>query len=160
MNNATTRTSAAEMVAAARERYGGDPVDPDTFVYFVQMGEDGPIKVGQTTKPLQRLESLQNGNPYPLRFTRIEIWPGSQECYIHGIFKDYRLRGEWFRRHPALAAIADVAPDPDLIGSALAYESFQRSRPGRRPRPASAGLDGDVLTFRPEPDEDGWRSAS
>lgn len=71
-------------------------------VYFVQQGEDGPIKIGFSDDVEHRLATLQTGSPYPLRL--LLVIPGSQskEASFHSKFADARLSGEWFRPVPEL----------------------------------------------------------
>jgi hypothetical protein len=64
-----------------------------TFIYFIQSGEDGPIKIGFSNQPDRRLPELQTGNPRALI-------PGdtSVERQLHTRFEPARIRGEWFGR--------------------------------------------------------------
>lgn len=78
------------------------------FVYFIGMPlrEEGrwldyAVKIGLAADPHKRLDALQIGNPVGLellaRFhytTRSEAM--RDEAVIHGLFKNYRIRGEWF----------------------------------------------------------------
>jgi hypothetical protein len=66
------------------------------FVYFVQEGDDGPIKIGWASDLVDRLERLQTGNPRELRI--IASLPGSRatEAVFHQRFADRRIRNEWF----------------------------------------------------------------
>jgi hypothetical protein len=65
-------------------------------IYFIQRGEDGPIKVGTSTDPVERLRSLQTSNAEPL--TLLGFMPGGslEERAIHALLEDGRLEGEWF----------------------------------------------------------------
>lgn len=72
------------------------------MIYFIQAGENGPIKIGRSEDPQKRLEQLQVGNHQKLSI----IWICENEQYeddcefesiLHDIFKEYKLRGEWFR---------------------------------------------------------------
>lgn len=75
----------------------------DGVIYFIQEGEDGPVKIGWTSmSPEQRLYSMQTGNPRDLR---VIAWaPGSQdyEKKFHEQLGFARIRGEWFHPHPAV----------------------------------------------------------
>jgi hypothetical protein len=73
-------------------------------IYFVQQGTDGPIKIGVSTDPEQRLRTLQSSSPQPL--TLLAFMPGGVESErdLHRRFADGRLEGEWFRSDtPGLA---------------------------------------------------------
>lgn len=67
------------------------------FVYFVQMGDSGPIKIGFTINAQRRLDSLQSCNPEQLNL-RLAV-PGStwDEEEYQGDFRRSRIRGEWYR---------------------------------------------------------------
>jgi hypothetical protein len=68
-------------------------------IYFIQVGEDGPIKIGRTTQsPLQRMDTLQTGIPIPLRLLAIISHVGaSAEMMLHRRFYHLHVQGEWFR---------------------------------------------------------------
>lgn len=78
-------------------------------VYFVQMGDDGPVKIGYTQrdKLKARLSVLQTGSPYPLRLRRLVTATRDTERAAHRFFADLRMRGEWFWPDPDLLAVAD-----------------------------------------------------
>ena len=68
---------------------------PTSWVYFIQEGANGPIKIGYTAaNPKGRLAALQTGNANPLR---IVTWaPGSfdDEKALHARFGHLRMQGE------------------------------------------------------------------
>jgi len=71
----------------------------ERFVYFIQSGERGPIKIGAAANPFARLRELQTGNPYQLRLLLAEdagchAW--ALERALHRRFASSRLGGEWF----------------------------------------------------------------
>lgn len=73
---------------------------PETCtIYFIQVGDDGPIKIGHTIgSPLARLNAMQTGSPYELRvIATIPDAPFSLEGELHRRFVHLRIRGEWFR---------------------------------------------------------------
>lgn len=77
------------------------------MIYFIRSGnDDGPIKIGYTAydDALSRMQTLQIGNPEQL--TLLGVMPGSMEDEdrLHIRFKDYRMRGEWFRANERLLA--------------------------------------------------------
>lgn len=76
-------------------------------VYFIQQGEDGPVKIGYGEDPKIRLGQLQIGNPEPLRIIRVLDAGQEAEAFLHRKFKRQRLRGEWFSYHPDMARIGD-----------------------------------------------------
>ena len=66
------------------------------YIYFVQAGEKGPVKVGLSKNPMSRVKQLQTSNPHTLKL--LGIIPGDRETeeMIHDKFEDHRLEGEWF----------------------------------------------------------------
>jgi hypothetical protein len=87
-------------------------------VYFLQAGDDGPIKIGHTTRPVQdRIDKLQVGNAYELRLIGTIEAHAPYERVLHRKFKHIRMRGEWYRPEvellqliQALASQTDGAP--------------------------------------------------
>jgi hypothetical protein len=68
------------------------------FVYFIQSGTAGPVKIGLSKAPTQRVSKLQTGNPRELILRH--VIPGDRivEDELHDRFKEARIRGEWFGR--------------------------------------------------------------
>jgi hypothetical protein len=79
------------------------------FVYFFQVGDYGPIKVGHTERDVEtRFKELQRGIPFPLKFlgkqradkTRETFWKEyfSENMIVpnKGMMKNSLRRTEWF----------------------------------------------------------------
>ena len=62
------------------------------MIYFIQMGDDGPIKIGRADSAPRRIAGLQVGNPVELKL--VGVLP--EELELHCEFADLALRGEWF----------------------------------------------------------------
>jgi hypothetical protein len=75
---------------------------PTIWLYAIQAGEGGPVKIGVTNSPGQRLRTLQTGNAETLR--GIAAWRGHgfEEGQLHEEYAYARMRGEWFRPVPEL----------------------------------------------------------
>lgn len=86
------------------------------MIYFIQQGKDGPIKIGKSDAPQQRLEQLQTANPYQLNFLGGASDYTYNETDIHKKFKHLRLKGEWFK------------PEKEL------FDFMNKACPGRRER--------------------------
>lgn len=73
-----------------------DALKEPEFVYFIQQGESGPVKIGYAHDPLKRMGQLQTGNPNDL--TLRQVVPGNRrlETNLHHRFRDARVRAEWF----------------------------------------------------------------
>lgn len=81
-------------------------------VYFIQMGEDGPIKIGYCSSAhgvISRVLALQGGSPYPLYVRRVVLAIDEHsESALHAHFAKSRMRGEWFKPTKELAMLADA----------------------------------------------------
>lgn len=70
------------------------------MIYFIQAGNNGPIKIGQTDNNIEeRIKQLQIGCPYELRLLWLHKSDHYKEQEIHKEFSSERIRGEWF--HPS-----------------------------------------------------------
>ena len=80
-------------------------------VYFIQSGEQGHIKIGQSSDPIQRIVNLQTGSPIKLNL--LAIAENHDEFEIHKKFSHLRSRGEWFESDAELLEFVDKFPKPD-----------------------------------------------
>lgn len=73
-------------------------------IYFIRMGQDGPIKIGFSGNVATRFAGLQIGCPHELSL--LGRMPGGldDERRLHARFDALRIRGEWFRPEPELLA--------------------------------------------------------
>ncbi|HYF53527.1 MAG TPA: GIY-YIG nuclease family protein [Salinarimonas sp.] len=97
-----------------RRRHWRPPImRPAGFIYAVQMGDGGPIKIGfsESAETLpKRLRALQTGCPHPIRV--LATMPGRvpDERDAHQALAAHRLKGEWFSPAPeVLAFVTDMA---------------------------------------------------
>jgi hypothetical protein len=113
------RTTTEAILTAA----GGLMASNQPVVYFVQAGEDGPVKIGFSSKfsgVRSRIDSIQTGCPWPLVVRRIIPVNGvSSERRLHDEFAQYRLSGEWFDPAGPVAEAAGVAPTPTPLRELL-----------------------------------------
>lgn len=67
-------------------------------VYFIQVGTDGPIKIGFTKAvPADRMEELQCGCPWELRLIGFIRGTKTNEKFLHDHrFSQFKMRREWF----------------------------------------------------------------
>jgi hypothetical protein len=86
-------------------------------VYFIQMGQHGPIKVGWTSRtPAARMADFQVGNPERLRLLGScpDVWERTRETELKHLFASVRVRGEWFCPIPdVLEVIAECCAEDD-----------------------------------------------
>ena len=77
-----------------------------SLVYFIQEKNNGPIKIGFTSKSANnRLSALQTGSSADLEIVYTIEAEASYERYIHRVLKRERIRGEWFKPWSVLTLI-------------------------------------------------------
>lgn len=96
----------------ANEDFGRRPYRfrPKGSIYFVRAGDF--IKIGYSTRPLDRLKALQTSHPGKLEL--IGTRPGSREfeTELHDHFIKLHVRGEWFQaKDPLLQYIEENTPE-------------------------------------------------
>jgi hypothetical protein len=72
------------------------------IVYFIQAGENGPVKIGYTYEPEKRLIAMR-------------VVPGNRygERRLHQHFAHLRIRGEWFSFSEEMLTVAvEQQPTP------------------------------------------------
>jgi hypothetical protein len=80
-------------------------------VYFIRVGEKGPVKIGSTAGSVERrLAALQTAHHQKLTIIRVMEHCGSeQEGRLHGLYRDRRIKGEWFHFHWTMMRISERA---------------------------------------------------
>lgn len=117
----------------------------DNWVYFVQRGDGGPIKIGFSCIPSVRISQLQVGCAEKLIVLACVRGNVKLEGALHDKLADHALRGEWFTPHPevlnaaarfhAMLADADcpvLVNPPTIIAIPEAATEFISCRRGRR----------------------------
>ena len=91
------------------------PPSQEIQVYFIQEGEDGPIKIGMAGNPEKRLKGLQTGHARQLRM--LCSCPGGAplEALYHRRYSKHHLQGEWFDPHPDILAEIDRLNTPSTL---------------------------------------------
>ena len=87
----------------------------DAYIYFIQAGDEkGPVKIGFSRNPDNRIVGLQISNAQTLTIIGLFYGAIAMEAKLHRKFAKARIRGEWFR------------PTADLIATAEAmYEMYR-----------------------------------
>jgi len=74
-------------------------------IYFIQAGENGPIKIGFTNGDGKtRMAQLQTGNNKKLKLLFIYTGGTVTEKELHWFHRYHRVRGEWFNNVPEIHA--------------------------------------------------------
>lgn len=81
------------------------------WVYFIQAGKNGAVKIGWTRQPDRRFRALQTSQHSQLRF--LGVIPGDRtlERQLHQRFAVHRMKGEWFKRSGVVGAIMPMILD-------------------------------------------------
>lgn len=71
------------------------------YLYFIRSGRSGPIKIGVAKNVESRMDNLQTGNPIQLILIAKMKCDGKAhaynlEAYLHKIYRNRKIRGEWF----------------------------------------------------------------
>lgn len=99
-------------------------------VYFIQAGENGPVKIGYATDVAHRCRDLQTGHYEALRIIRvIETANSTAERWLHRHFDAERLRGEWFRFDVAMLTIEPLTKNPIIVTAAPTARKFIELEP-------------------------------
>lgn len=105
-------------VRARAVRYVPDyvpPLERDGFVYFVESGVGGPVKIGWSQDVERRVTELQTANAMPLRL--LGKIPGRMcdEGRLHERFAHLRMEAEWFQNSSEiLEFLANAGGDPSI----------------------------------------------
>lgn len=84
-----------------------------SYVYAIQAGSDGPIKIGRSLDVKKRRYALQISSPIPLSILCSFEESRCSERALHRQLAEYRLSGEWFQNHPrVLDALAAAKAKP------------------------------------------------
>jgi hypothetical protein len=66
------------------------------YVYFIQQGVSGPVKIGRSYNPTARMAQLQTAHADRLRMLYFERGGRDEECRLHAKFSECHISGEWF----------------------------------------------------------------
>lgn len=76
----------------------------ECYVYLMQRGAGGPVKIGLSVRPEKRNAQLQTATAEHLRIVATVLGGSDMERELHARFASSRLNGEWF--HPTAAIFA------------------------------------------------------
>lgn len=77
------------------------------MIYFILDKANDYVKIGYSHDPSKRLKQLQTGNSTSLEM--LVVIPGmiTEERALHETFREYRVRGEWYRYEGMLVVYID-----------------------------------------------------
>jgi hypothetical protein len=67
------------------------------YVYFVQVGSRGDIKIGYSTNIMKRMNSLSSSMPENIKLLGYITGDLNREKELHKMFRILNVKGEWFR---------------------------------------------------------------
>lgn len=73
-----------------------------TWIYFIQQGDSGPVKIGCSFEPTRRLKQLQTAHSTSLRLLCAVEANRDEERSWHDRFRNARTKGEWFQPTPVM----------------------------------------------------------
>lgn len=105
-------------------------------VYFIQAGETA-IKIGVTDNIENRLTNLNTGNHEPLNLLWQIDCPSRNkaeetEQSLHSFFKDYHIKGEWFKNSPfihfciGILKVGGYSSLCDYVNEGMYFEVFNK----------------------------------
>jgi T5orf172 domain len=105
--------------------YNFDSINNWTFVYFIQEENRGYIKIGSAENVEKRLKGLQVGNPDKLKILHKTSGGQNLELFLHKKFKEYHIRGEWFRDSEEIINYIDYLKfEDEFYGRVLSIVEF------------------------------------
>ena len=69
------------------------------YIYVIQLGEHGPVKIGHSADPKKRIDMLQVGAAETVYLRALVAGAQPDEKALHRKYDEFRMRGEWF--HPS-----------------------------------------------------------
>ena len=94
----SARHSLFDTKAPEQVEFWHENLPESDFIYFIQHGDSGPVKIGLSKTPTERVNKLQTGNPRELILRHVIPGDRGVENDLHERFKAARIRGEWFGR--------------------------------------------------------------
>jgi Meiotically up-regulated gene 113 len=75
-----------------------------SVVYFLQAEGTGRIRIGISRRPLERIKEIRAGSSETLRLVAMIRGGKDKEAFLHDLFADARIHGEWFEATPDLVS--------------------------------------------------------
>jgi len=84
------------VAAALKAKDKSKPPTKTQYLYLMQSGINGPVKVGVAVDVEARRRQLQTGNPFHISVLSVIPNASHREFELHDLFGHFRLEGEWF----------------------------------------------------------------
>ncbi|ATW24152.1 GIY-YIG nuclease family protein [Candidatus Formimonas warabiya] len=105
--------------------FSEDPINIWSYVYFIQAGYEGPIKIGSSNNVEKRLNSLQTSCPDKLMVLHFTTGGRALEKYLHKKFEKHVKHGEWFSPdQEILDYIVEIKHEDEFYGRPLSIVEF------------------------------------
>ncbi len=86
----------------------------DGYVYFAQMENTGPIKIGFSNDPYSRIANLNTSSPYPIKLLYFTPACRDDEKELHRVYYRYNIRNEWFHPHESIFKLISYRKEKDI----------------------------------------------
>jgi hypothetical protein len=101
----------------------------DGWIYFIQIGSSGAIKIGWAKDPAKRIKTLQTSQPKELKILGVIPGTVSDERALHRRFATARISGEWFDRDAVGPEVTNMILDQGFMA---VKRPVSRNSPGRK----------------------------
>ncbi|MDH2429332.1 GIY-YIG nuclease family protein [Sphaerisporangium sp. TRM90804] len=106
---ATAYLYTRDILEAARTTIGNGQRSATSVIYFIQRGD--LIKIGYSENLARRVQALHGDRVLlALAGTR------AHESALHELFKEHRVKGEWFRGHPDILSFIEERTPQNVAG--------------------------------------------
>ena len=117
-------------------------------VYFITTADrTGPVKIGYTKNPINRLMSLNCYSPYPLVIRAVMPGTDVTEAWFHDELRASWSHSEWFHPTPEVLAVMDVVASTGSYPGAITDGSFLGKTPNRMRQFRMSVMDMALLEF-------------
>lgn len=83
-------------------------------VYIIRAGDTEYVKIGRAQDVMRRFWDIQAHNHEPLNIIRLFAGGQYEEKRLHALFREQRLRNEWFKFHPDMLSPLEGLSDLPL----------------------------------------------
>lgn len=110
-----------------RRHSGARSMARQGFVYAIQQGDSGPVKIGFVNRRSNiedRMRALQSGSAHALRLLGYSRGSLAHENAAHAALSDCRMSGEWFRPTRIVMRFVELMTIQELARAIATIESM------------------------------------